>query len=143
MAERIARARWTGPVETGEGNLSLGSKTFEGPYTFKGRTDGAGTNPEELIGAAHAGCFTMALSSRLTKEGFAPTHLDTVAKVHLVSTPEGFRIPRIELRTDAVVSGIEEARFLELAQSAKEMCPVSVALAGVEISLEARLTASG
>jgi lipoyl-dependent peroxiredoxin len=142
MPERMARARWTGPVETGEGHLALGSNTFEGPYTFKGRTDGNGTNPEELIAAAHAGCFTMALSSRLTKEGCPPEHLETVARVHFRATPQGFRIPRIDLETEGVVTGIEPERFLELARDAKEMCPVSVALSSVEITLEARLVAA-
>jgi osmotically inducible protein OsmC len=137
--KRTAQAEWHGPVESGEGRLALGSGTFEGPYTFAGRGDGSGTNPEELIGAAHAGCFTMALSSRLTKAGHAPVALHTDAVVHLSATPAGFRIPRIELTTRGTVPGLDQAGFAELAADAKQNCPVSVALAGVEITLDAQL----
>jgi len=137
--KRHAEAQWSGPVETGQGTLALGSKTFSGPYSFKGRNDGSGTNPEELIGAAHAGCFTMALSSRLTQAGYTPQGLVTTATVHLTATPAGFRIPTIELATQASVPGINEQEFQELAQLAKENCPVSVALSGVEITLDAAL----
>ena len=140
MAVRQARARWDGSITAGKGTMALGSGAFEGPYSFASRfEDGAGTNPEELIGAAHAGCFSMAFAAALGRAGFEPRSVRTRAEVHLVKTEAGFAIPRIELRTEAEVPGIEEARFQEIAAGAKAGCPVSKALAGVEISLDARL----
>ncbi len=140
MAVRQARARWDGSITAGRGTMALGSGAFEGPYSFASRfEDGTGTNPEELIGAAHAGCFSMAFAAALGRAGFEPRSVRTTAGVHLVKTEAGFAIPRIELRTEAEVPGIEEARFQEIAAGAKAGCPVSRALAGVEISLDARL----
>lgn len=140
MAVRQARARWDGSITAGKGTMALGSGAFEGPYSFASRfEDGAGTNPEELIGAAHAGCFSMALAAALGRAGFEPRSVRTTADVHLVKAEAGFAIPRIELRTEAEVPGIDAARFQEIAAGAKAGCPVSKALAGVEIGLDARL----
>jgi osmotically inducible protein OsmC len=120
--------------------MALGSGAFEGPYSFQSRfEDGAGTNPEELIGAAHAGCFTMALSLVLGTGGHPPDSIDTDATVHLVRQGDGFAINRIDLVTRGRVTGLDQAGFAEAAQTAKENCPVSKALAGTEITLEATL----
>jgi lipoyl-dependent peroxiredoxin len=141
MPVRKAEAEWQGNLIEGKGTLTVGSGAFTGPYDWRGRSaDGAGTNPEELLGAAHAGCFTMALSAQLANAGFTATRLHTVANVHLEKSEGGFAIPRIELETDAVVPGIEAAKFQELAQIAKLNCPVSKALTGVEIHLKATLS---
>jgi osmotically inducible protein OsmC len=120
--------------------MRVGSGAFEGPYSFGSRFEaGTGTNPEEMIGAAHAGCFSMALSAALEREGFVPKRIETTADVHLEKLKGGFTITKIELRCTADVPGVEEGPFLGLAQGAKETCPVSRALAGVEITLEAEL----
>lgn len=140
MAVRKAEAVWSGGLREGGGRVSLESGAFSGPYTFKARfEDGRETNPEELIGAAHAGCFTMALTAALGREGITPQEIRTSAAVHLVPSGGGFSIPRIELTTRARIPGIEPGRFGALAEDAKQSCPVSKALAGVEISLDARL----
>ncbi len=141
MAIRKASARWDGTLTQGEGAMALGSGAYEGPYSFRSRfEDGAGTNPEELIGAAHAGCFTMALSGVLTDAGTPPEHLETNARVSVVKKGEGFAINKIQLATRGRVPGIDAAAFQEAAQTAKETCPVSVALGAVpDISLEATL----
>jgi len=140
MPTRNAEAEWKGSVKDGGGTVKLGSGAFEGPYSFKGRfEDGTGTNPEELIGAAHAGCFSMALSLMLTEHGHTPDRIHTTAKVHLEKDGDGFSIPRIELKTEAEVPGIEAQHFMEHAEQAKLGCPVSKALAGTEILLDARL----
>jgi osmotically inducible protein OsmC len=120
--------------------MRLGSGAFEGQYSFSSRfEEGTGTNPEELIGAAHAGCFSMALSAGLERAGYVPTSVETSARVHLDRAESGFRISRIDLTCNAVVPGIEAAAFQEQAESAKKGCPVSQALTGVDIRLEARL----
>jgi osmotically inducible protein OsmC len=140
MAVRKARARWDGSITAGKGTMALGSGAYEGPYSFASRfEDGNGTNPEELIGAAHAGCFSMAFAAALGRAGFEPGSVRTTADVHLVKTEAGFSIPRIDLQTEAEVPGIDQARFQEIAAGAKAGCPVSKALAGVEIGLSARL----
>jgi osmotically inducible protein OsmC len=141
MPARTATARWQGGLRDGIGTMRLGSGAFEGQYSFSSRfEDGTGTNPEELIGAAHAGCFSMALGAGLEAAGFAPTSVETSAKVHLVPAEGGgFRIGRIDLTTAAVVPGIEAVAFQEQAEAAKANCPVSKALAGVDIQLEASL----
>lgn len=140
MAVRKARARWDGSITAGKGTMALGSGAYEGPYSFASRfEDGTGTNPEELIGAAHAGCFSMAFAAALGRAGFEPRSVRTTADVHLVKTEAGFSIPRIDLQTEAEVPGIDAARFQEIAAGAKAGCPVSKALAGVEIGLSARL----
>jgi lipoyl-dependent peroxiredoxin len=140
MSVRNAEAVWEGTLREGQGRVKLGSGAFEGPYTFRSRfEDGAGTNPEELIGAAHAGCFTMALSAGLTRAKLPPRRIRTTARVHLDSVDGGFRITRIELETEGEVPGLDAKGFAEQAETAKKNCPVSVALAGVQISLTARL----
>jgi lipoyl-dependent peroxiredoxin len=141
MAIRKANARWNGSVMQGKGEIALESGAFRGPYDFRARTeDGTGsTNPEELIAAAHAGCFSMALSATLGKRGFEVTEISTEARVHLQPGGAGFVIPRIDLVTRARIPGIDAQTFAELAQFAKENCPVSKALAGCEISLDAAL----
>jgi osmotically inducible protein OsmC len=140
MPERTATARWEGGLKQGTGTMRLGSGAFEGRYSFSSRfEEGAGTNPEELIGAAHAGCFSMALSAGLERAGHAPASIETTARVHLERAESGFHISRIDLNTTADVPGIDAAAFDEQAQTAKANCPVSQALAGVDIQLDARL----
>lgn len=140
MAKRTASAIWEGTLKDGKGRVKLGSGAFEGQYSFASRfEEGTGTNPEELIGAAHAGCFSMALAAGLTRAGFNPTRISTTASVSLGKVGEGFKITSIELNTEAEVPGIEESAFLEQAETAKKNCPVSQALAGTEISLNAKL----
>jgi lipoyl-dependent peroxiredoxin len=120
--------------------MRLGSGAFEGQYSFSSRfEEGTGTNPEELIAAAHAGCFTMALSAGLERAGFPPSSVDTAAKVHLERGESGFRISRIDLTCTATVPGIDDEAFQEQAATAKANCPVSQALAAVDIKLEATL----
>jgi len=139
MAVRKAEAVWEGGFK-GKGKMKLGSGAFEGAYSFASRfEDGSGTNPEELIGAAHAGCFSMALSFMLEKAGYPPQQVHTVAKVHIDKVGEGFRITAVELDTEAKVPGIDEKTFLEQAEGAKKGCPVSQALSGTEITLKAKL----
>ena len=139
--KRTSEAKWEGSIKEGKGNLRLGSGAFEGPYSFNSRfgDDTKPTNPEELIAAAHAGCFTMAFSGFLGRAGYEATSIETKAVVHLEKEGEGFVIPRIDLVTEAVVPNISEAEFQEAAKTAKEKCPVSQVLAGAEISLEATL----
>ena len=140
MPVRSSSARWQGPLKNGQGTMKLGSGTFEGPYSFPSRFEsGQGTNPEELIAAAHAGCFSMAFSLFLGNAGYTPTRIDTTAKVHLEPAGGGFAITRIELETEAEVPGIDPNAFQEQAKAAKENCPVSKALAGTQISLVAKL----
>ena len=140
MVARRADAEWQGDLRSGTGQVSLGSGAYSGPYSFRSRFEsGDGTNPEELIGAAHAGCFSMALAAGLSAAGYAPERIRTVATVHIEQQDGGFVIPRISLQTDARVPGIDEASFQEQAQAAKANCPVSKALAGTAIELEAKL----
>lgn len=121
--------------------MKLGGGAYEGPYSFSSRfEDGTGTNPEELLGAAHAGCFSMALSGALGKAGHNPDSVSTTANVELEKSDAGFSITKVRLVTQAVVPGIDEEQFQKIAQEAKAGCPVSRALAGVEISLDATLT---
>lgn len=140
MPTRTANATWRGDLKSGNGEMATGSGAFQGAYSFGSRFEEAtGTNPEELIGAAHAGCFSMALSNELAKEGFPPQKVSTSARVILDLGEGGPRISRIELTTEADVPKIDEALFLEKANGAKENCPVSKALAGPEITLDAKL----
>ena len=140
MPVRGAEAEWKGNLQSGKGTMKLGSGAFEGSYSFGSRfDDGAGTNPEELIGAAHAGCFSMALSHMLSEAGHIPDTVHTTARVSIDKVGDGFRITSIELKTDAKVPGIDDKSFQEKAQAAKEGCPVSQALAGTDIKLEATL----
>jgi osmotically inducible protein OsmC len=141
MPIRTAEAEWRGDLREGQGHLKLGTGAFEGQYSFKTRMgdDTSGTNPEELIAAAHAACFSMALSAGLASAGFTPTSVKTNARVHFTATSQGYVIGPIELETTAVVPGIDEAKFQELANNAKLNCPVSKALAATEIRLQATL----
>ena len=136
-------AVWEGTLKKGKGTMKLGSGAFEGAYSFKSRFEnGAGTNPEELLGAAEAGCFSMALSLNLEKAGHPPKRIDTTAKVTLEASGGGFKITTIELQTKADVPGIDGKKFQEQAELTRETCPVSVALAGTEIKLHATLVNS-
>lgn len=140
MAIRTARAQWDGSLQQGKGTMALGSGAFQGNYSFASRfEEGTGTNPEELIGAAHAGCFSMALAAALGRNGFNPQTVKTEARVQLLKGEAGFSITRIELDTEARVPGIDDAKFQGIAEEAKKTCPVSKALAGTEITLKARL----
>lgn len=141
MAVRNAEAVWQGSLKEGQGQVKLGSGAFEGAYSFNSRFEnGTGINPEELIGAAHAGCFTMALSAGLGKAGITPTRLHTTAKVHLGMGEGGPSITQIDLEVEGEVPGIDAATFTEHAETAKKGCPVSRALAGVPtINLTATL----
>jgi osmotically inducible protein OsmC len=140
MPVRSAKAQWEGDLTAGKGKMAFGSGAFEGQYSFSSRfEDGKGTNPEELIAAAHAGCFSMAFSNQLAKAGFTPKRVSTTANVHLVKGEAGFSIPKIELVTEGEVPGIDNAKFQELGEAAKKGCPVSKVLAGAEITLSAKL----
>ena len=142
MAERTAQAAWRGTLKDGVGTVALGSGSFQGRYSFQSRFgSGAGTNPEELIGAAHAACFSMALAGNLEQAGYPPENIETTAKVSLEKTRDGFTITHIDLETQATVPNIEEDAFREQAEIAKKTCPVSRALAATAINLRARLTA--
>lgn len=141
MAVRTANAEWQGQIQDGQGHMRFGSGAFDGAYSFASRfEEGEGTNPEELIGAAHAGCFSMALSGELGRAGHDPKRIATTARVHLGKVEGGFAINRIELQTEAEVPGLDDTEFQKIAEAAKDGCPVSQALAAVDISLDARLT---
>ena len=140
MIKRTANAVWTGDLKQGHGMLELGSGSFTGKYSFTSRfKSDEGTNPEELIGAAHAGCFSMALSGDLSKAGYTVDEIKTEAIVSLDKGDEGFAITGIKLVTKARVQDIEMKEFVKFASGAKENCPVSKALAAVDIQLEAHL----
>jgi len=140
MPVRKAEAEWKGNLNSGSGRMKLGSGAFEGSYSFVSRfKDEPGTNPEELIGAAHAGCFSMALSHMLAETGHIPDVVHTTAKVHIDKVEGGFKITTIELQTEGKVPGIDDKTFQETAEAAKQGCPVSQALAGVDIRLQAKL----
>lgn len=140
MAQRKANATWNGGLKDGNGTMRLGGGAYEGAYSFQSRfEEGEGTNPEELIAAAHAGCFSMALSGELGKAGHTPESVSTEARVSLVKSDEGFTINQIELVTEAEVPGLSDDEFQKLAEAAKKGCPVSRALTGPEIILQAKL----
>lgn len=136
-----SHVRWEGTVAEGKGHIETGTGTVDADYTAAGRFgDGGGTNPEELMAASHAACFSMALTLILENGGHTPESVDTDAKVYLKKDGEGFTIHKIDLATVGTVPGIDEAAFVEAAETAKAVCPVSKALAGVgEITLEAKL----
>lgn len=143
MPARSAEAIWEGDLKQGRGTVKLGSGAFEGKYSFSSRFEsGTGTNPEELIAGAHAGCFSMALSHGPSQAGFPPRRVHTTAKVHLEKSGDAFSIPRIELVTEAEVPGIDERAFQSQAETAKQNCPVSKLLAAAKINLQARLVQS-
>lgn len=138
MAIRESSAIWKGNLTEGNGSMRLGSGAYEGAFSRASRfEDGPGTNPEELLGAAHAGCFSMYLSLILSKAGHVPTRIDTTVKVHLEDGP---KITLIELSTVGDVPGIDEKTFMEFAEQARKGCPVSQALSAVDMSLKAKLT---
>ena len=140
MPTRKAHAEWTGAIDSGEGTMEFGSGAYSGGYSFKSRMqDGPGTNPEELIGAAHAGCFSMALSVVLGDQGHTPDSIATDAEVSFEQQGEGWAITGVELTTVGKVPGMDEDAFRQAAEAAKENCPVSVALKNVPISLNASL----
>lgn len=140
MAERKADARWSGDLKGGEGTMRLGSGAYEGDYSFRSRfEEGEGTNPEELIAAAHAGCFSMSLANELSQAGHTVDSVETVGKVALGQKDGEPAITGIELTTRAKVSAIEDSEFQETAEAAKQGCPVSKALAGTDITLNAEL----
>ena len=142
MPTRNAEAQWQGDLKGGKGTMKMSSGAWEGPYSFSSRFEsGTGTNPEELIAAAHAGCFSMALSNILAQAGHPPTRVRTVAKVHLEKQAQGFGIGRIDLETEGQVPGIDEAAFRQHAETAKRECPISKALGAVgQINVNAKLT---
>lgn len=136
MPVRIASAEWKGDLPKGKGTMKTETGSFDGQYSFSSRfEEGTGTNPEELIAAAHAGCFSMALSNILAKAGHTPTSVRTTAKVHI----GGGGISLSELFCRATVPGIDDAAFAKHAEEAKVGCPVSKALAAIEITLDAAL----
>jgi osmotically inducible protein OsmC len=140
MPARIGTAVWDGTLKEGSGTMKLGSGAYEGPYSFKSRfEEGTGTNPEELIGAALAGCFSMALSANLEKAGHPATRVSTTANVKLEMVDGGPKITSIALQNEAQVPGIDDAAFQEQAEKTKVGCPVSKALTGTEITLSAKL----
>ena len=140
MPARTASAVWEGDLKSGKGSMRLGSGAWEGRFSFASRfEDGTGTNPEELAGAAHAGCFSMAFSNELSKAGFVPTRVATTAKVHLEKGEGGFAISRIDLACEAQVPGIDNAKFQEIAAAAKKGCPISKLFTGAAINLDAKL----
>jgi lipoyl-dependent peroxiredoxin len=143
MAERTAKAVWRGGLKNGSGAMELGSGGLDRGYTFQSRFEsGAGTNPEELIGAAHAACFSMALAGNLERAGYVPDTIETVATVHLEKMQEGFAITTIQLDTQASVPDVSEDEFVRQAEDAKDNCPVSQVLTGARILLKARLAST-
>ncbi|MBW3610742.1 MAG: OsmC family protein [Actinobacteria bacterium] len=140
MPARQADAEWHGSLKEGEGTMRLGQGAYEGAYSFRSRfEEGTGTNPEELIAAAHAGCFSMFLSDLLAEAGHEAERVHTTAEVHLGQVDGAPAITGIDLRTEGTVPGLDQAAFVEHAEAAKAGCPVSKALAAVDITLEARL----
>jgi lipoyl-dependent peroxiredoxin len=138
---RTANASWQGDLTDGGGRIGLGSGAYEGPFTLRARVEDVerSTNPEELIGAASAGCFTMSLANLLSEAGHPPADLRTTARVRLEQLDTGFAITKVELHTVGEVPDVDREQFASLAQQAKDTCPVSRALAGTEITLEATL----
>ncbi len=141
MPVRQASAKWMGTLQDGNGTMKMESGAYEGQYSFTSRfEEGTGTNPEELIAAAHAGCYSMALSGSLGRAGFPATSINTTAKVRIERQEAGFRITRIDLETEATVPNIDNDKFQEVAEATKSTCPVSAALSAVpEIVLTAKL----
>ena len=140
MPTRTAEAVWTGNITEGKGTIKTESGVLDKPYDWRSRSaDGPLTNPEELLGAAHAGCFSMALSGALGKAGFTATRIHTTAKVTFEKVGDGFSITKIDLTNESQIPNIDDAKFQELANGAKAGCPVSKALTGTTISLNAKL----
>lgn len=140
MTDRFAEAVWEGNLREGNGTMRLGAGGFEGAYSFASRfEEGTGTNPEELIGSALAGCFSMALSGDLGRAGYNPERIETKARVTLETVNEKPTITKIHLESEAQVPDVDEKTFLETAEGAKKGCPVSRALQAVDITLDAKL----
>jgi osmotically inducible protein OsmC len=140
MAIRKARSTWEGNLKQGQGTILFAADGIEVPFNFAGRfEDGGGSNPEELIGGAHAGCFSMALAHELGEAGHPPVRIETTAQVHLEKSGDGFAIPKIELETEADVPGVDDETFQRIAQGAKQNCPVSKVLSAADITLNAKL----
>jgi osmotically inducible protein OsmC len=140
MPVRTAQASWEGTPKDGSGTMRVGSGAFEGRFSFASRMEnGPGTNPEELIGAAEAGCFSMAFANALNEAGHTPQEIRTSANVNFEKTDKGWAITRIDLQTEGMVPGIDDATFQRIAEEAKKNCPVSKALASTQISLKASL----
>jgi osmotically inducible protein OsmC len=140
MPVRSAQAEWKGSILKGSGHMRTQSGSYEGKYSVPSRFgDDAGTNPEELIAAAHAGCYSMALAAGLTRAGHEPTRISTTARVHIEKVGEGWEITTIDLETEAAVPGVDPEVFAHQAETAKKNCPVSKALAGPTITLKATL----
>jgi len=140
MPKRTAEAEWNGNLPEGNGTMKFGGGAFEGQYSFGSRfEEGEGTNPEELIAAAHAGCYSMQLSGVLGKAGHEPDSVRTTAVISLDKDDDGFTITRSDLTTEVSVSGLDDAEFQKHADEAKQICPVSRALGAIEIGLEAKL----
>ncbi len=140
MIVRTSEALWKGDIKNGKGTVKIGSRNFEESYSFGSRFEHAsGTNPEELLGAAHAGCFSMAFALMLGQKGYRANHVHTVAKVSIDKVGEGYKIQTIELNTEGDVPGIDEKTFSEIGEQAARNCPVSLALTGVDIKLVAKL----
>ena len=140
MIKRTSKAVWKGDLQSGKGEVALGSGAFEGQYSFTSRfEEGKGTNPEELIAAAHAGCFSMALSADLSKAGYTVDEVKTEAAISMDKVDGGFKILGSKLITQAKVPGISEADFMKFAEGAKQNCPVSKALGAIDLELNATL----
>jgi osmotically inducible protein OsmC len=141
MAVRTSSAQWQGDLKTGKGTMTVGKGAYQGPFSFASRfEEGDGANPEELIAAAHAGCYSMAFSNELAKAGHTPTQVSTQANVHFGPDPAGgFHVSKIELVCDAEVPGIDQGKFNELAEAARKGCPVSKLYKGAEIVVKATL----
>jgi osmotically inducible protein OsmC len=140
MIVRTSTAQWQGDLKQGKGQLATGSGAYKGPYSFRSRfADGTETNPEELIAAAHAACYSMALAHGLSSAGHVPTSVNTAAKVHLEQQGAGFAITLIELETEAAVPGLDNTAFQKFAEDTKAGCPVSKALSATPITLKAKL----
>jgi lipoyl-dependent peroxiredoxin len=140
MPTRTSSARWQGSLKEGAGNLALGSGAFEGSYSFPSRFEsGPGTNPEELLAAAHAGCYSMALANALSQAGHTVNSVETTAAVHLEKVESGMAITRIDLTTRGDVPGLDEAEFVKQAEATKTGCIVSRALSAVDMTLDAKL----
>jgi osmotically inducible protein OsmC len=140
MTNRTATANWQGDLQNGNGTIAFGNGRFEESFSADSRFgDGNQTNPEELIAGAHAGCYSMALSHALSEAGYTVEKVDTKANVQLEESGDSFAVTTITLQTEATVPGLKENEFQKIAKDAKENCPVSKALAGCDIRLEARL----
>jgi osmotically inducible protein OsmC len=140
---KSAKAEWQGNLKEGKGRVALESGNLDSSYGFNTRFgDVKGTNPEELLGAAHASCFSMALSNKLSTEGHPPEYIKTEDKVYLEKVNDAFKVTKIDVNMEASVPGIDEEAFMKLAEDAKQNCPISQALKGTEIVLHAKLERS-